>query len=81
MSTGATGGPAGLPERDVHYLKLLKTLKTASGGEGGGSELGVVRRIADWIDSTPVINFVCGHQAWLDDWGVKDLLREFPLEG
>jgi len=74
VSNEAPGSPAGLPERDVHYLKLLKTLKAASGGEGGGGELGVVRGIADWIDSVAVLNFVCGNAPWYDDWAVKEAL-------
>ena len=62
---------APLSERDVSYLKLLKTLKTASTG-GAGAELGVVRRIATWIDSVAVLDFICGHQPWFDDWEVKE---------
>lgn len=66
----------GLSERDVSYLKLLRTLK-AAGQEG--SELGVVRRIAAWIDSLPVLNFLCTCQRWLDDWEVKEALLHNDL--
>ncbi len=70
MATPPT--PPRLSERDVSYLKLLKTLKQAPSVTEGA--LGVVRRIADWIDSLAVLNFICSHQPWLDDWGVKEAL-------
>jgi hypothetical protein len=57
-------------ERDEAYLKLLATLKTT----GSGGELGVVRQIAAWIDSSPVLEVLGGHAAWFDDWQVKDAL-------
>ncbi|MDX1997020.1 MAG: hypothetical protein SF066_04815 [Thermoanaerobaculia bacterium] len=57
-------------ERDEGYLKLLATLKTT----GSGGELGVVRQIAAWIDSSPVLEVLGGHAAWFDDWQVKDAL-------
>jgi hypothetical protein len=61
-----------LSERDVSYLKLLKTLKQSPTLTEGA--LGVVRRIAAWIDSVAVLNFICTHQAWYDDWEVKEAL-------
>jgi len=61
-----------LSERDVSYLKLLKTLKQSPTVTEGA--LGVVRRIAAWIDSVAVLNFICTHQAWYDDWEVKEAL-------
>lgn len=64
--------PHGLTERDVSYLKLLKTLKqlpTVSEGT-----LGVVRRLAAWMDSVAVLEFIAGHQPWYDDWEVKESL-------
>ena len=70
--------PGRLPERDVHYLKLLKTLK-ASQDAGGGGQTGVVTRIADWIDSVPVLNFICANPGWCDDWGVKEALLHNDL--
>lgn len=70
-------GPSGLSERDISYLKLLKTLKTA--GASGGGELGVVRRIATWIDSVPVLNFIASHASWYDDWEVKEGLLHNDL--
>lgn len=57
-------------ERDEGYLKLLATLKTT----GAGGELGVVRQIAAWIDSSQVLEVLGSHAAWFDDWQVKDAL-------
>src|SRR5437870_3545557 len=68
MSTATP--PTGLSERDVSYLKLLKTLKQSQAVTEGA--LGVVRRIAEWIDSVPVLDFIASHQPWLDDWEVKE---------
>lgn len=70
--------PGRLPERDVHYLKLLKSLR-ASQDAGGGGPIGVVQRIADWIDSVPVLEFICANPAWCDDWGVKEALLHNDL--
>lgn len=64
--------PTSLSERDVSYLKLLKTLKQSP--EVTEGQLGVVRRIAAFLDSLAVLNFICTHQPWLDDWEVKEAL-------
>lgn len=70
MATPPT--PPRLTERDVSYLKLLKTLKQSPTVTEGA--LGVVRRIAAWYDGLPVLEMICLHQPWLDDWEVKEAL-------
>lgn len=55
-------------QREEGYLKLLASLATS----GTGAELGVVRRIAVWIDSPRVIEQIAGHESWFDDWAVKE---------
>jgi hypothetical protein len=59
-----------LTEREEVHAKLLNSLKAS----GTGGELGVVRRIATWIDSPRVIALIASHPAWFDDWGVKEAL-------
>ena len=55
-------------EREQVYLKLLRSLASA----GTGAELGVVRRIATWIDSARVIETIAAHESWFNDWGIKE---------
>jgi hypothetical protein len=78
MPTRQSPGPAArLSERDVSFLKLLKTLKAAGGTAGtAGADLGVVRRIAAWYDSAPVLAFLAAQPRWYGDWQVREgLLR------
>lgn len=56
------------PEREEVHLKLLASLKASA----AGGELGVVRRIATWIDSPRVLAEIASHPPWMDDWGVKE---------
>jgi len=56
------------PEREEIHLKLLASLKAA----GDGGELGVVRRLATWIDSPRVLATIAAHPPWFEDWGVKE---------
>jgi hypothetical protein len=56
------------PEREEIHLKLLASLKAA----GDGGELGVVRRLATWIDSPRVLAAIAAHPPWFEDWGVKE---------
>ncbi|MEM9291244.1 MAG: hypothetical protein AAGD01_06165 [Acidobacteriota bacterium] len=63
---------AGLPDMEISYLKLLKSLRAA--GQYGTSDLPVVRRIATWIDSEPVLHYICLNRRWYDDWEVKEAL-------
>ncbi|HLE84774.1 MAG TPA: hypothetical protein VJG13_10585, partial [Thermoanaerobaculia bacterium] len=56
------------PEREEIHLKLLASLKAA----GDGGELGVVRRLATWIDSPRVLAAIASHPPWFEDWGVKE---------
>lgn len=56
------------PQREEVHLKLLASLKAS----GGGGELGVVRRIATWIDSPRVLEAIASHPPWFEDWGVKE---------
>jgi hypothetical protein len=56
------------PEREETHLKLLASLKAA----GDGGELGVVRRLATWIDSPRVLAAIAAHPPWFEDWGVKE---------
>lgn len=55
-------------QREEVHLKLLASLKAS----GGGGELGVVRRIATWIDSPRVLEEIASHPPWFEDWGVKE---------
>ncbi|HUF78130.1 MAG TPA: hypothetical protein VMR44_04360 [Thermoanaerobaculia bacterium] len=57
-----------VPEREEIHLKLLASLKAA----GDGGELGVVRRLATWIDSPRVLAAIASHPPWFEDWGVKE---------
>jgi hypothetical protein len=59
---------AAAPEREETHLKLLASLKAA----GDGGELGVVRRLATWIDSPRVLAAIASHPPWFEDWGVKE---------
>lgn len=59
-----------LSEREEVHVKLLNSLKAS----GTGGELGVVRRIATWIDSPRVIGLIVSHGPWFDDWGIKEAL-------
>ena len=62
---GADTAPA---QREEVHLKLLASLKAS----GAGGELGVVRRIATWIDSPRVLEEIASHPPWFEDWGVKE---------
>lgn len=64
---GSRPDPAA-PEREEIHLKLLTSLKAA----GDGGELGVVRRLATWIDSPRVLAAIAAHPPWFEDWGVKE---------
>lgn len=55
-------------EREEVHLKLLRSLRAA----GGTGAVGVVRRLATWIDSPRVLEDIASHPAWLADWGVKE---------
>lgn len=55
-------------EREEVHLKLLRSLRAA----GGTGALGVVRRLATWIDSSRVLEEIAAHPPWLADWGVKE---------
>jgi len=57
-----------LSEREEVHIKLLNSLKAS----GTGGELGVVRRIATWIDSPRVLGLIASHSPWYDDWGVQE---------
>lgn len=57
-----------LTEREEVHIKLLNSLKSS----GTGGELGVVRRIATWIDSPRVIALIASHAPWFDDWGIRE---------
>lgn len=73
--TGEAAG--GTPDRDASYLTLLHTLRTSSASLPAGEEgpdLGVVRRIAAWIDSGRVVELICAHPRWYDDWETKESL-------
>lgn len=59
--------PAPVQREEVH-LKLLASLKAS----GAGGELGVVRRIATWIDSPRVLEEIASHPPWFEDWGIKE---------
>jgi hypothetical protein len=56
------------PQREEVHLKLLASLKAS----GAGGELGVVRRIATWIDSPRVLEEIASHPPWFEDWGIKE---------
>ncbi len=57
-----------LSEREAVHLKLLASLKAS----GTGGELGVVRRLATWIDSPRVLAAIASYSPWFDDWAVKE---------
>lgn len=57
-----------LNEREEVHIKLLNSLKAS----GTGGELGVVRRIATWIDSPRVLRLIASHTPWFDDWGIQE---------
>lgn len=60
-------GPTASEREEVH-LKLLASLRAS----GAGGELGVVRRLATWIDSPRVLAEIASHPAWFEDFGVKE---------
>ena len=66
------GREEGLSEVEVSYLKLLESLRAAA--QHGASDLGVVQRIAAWIEAESVLDFICLHQRWYDDWEIKEAL-------
>jgi hypothetical protein len=57
-----------VPDREEIHLKLLASLRAV----GDGGELGVVRRIATWIDSPRVLAEIAAHPPWFADFGVKE---------
>lgn len=57
-----------LSEREEIHIKLLQSLRSS----GTGGELGVVRRIATWIDSPRVLSLIASHPLWFDDWGIQE---------
>lgn len=59
---------AAVSDREEVHLKLLASLRAA----GDGGELGVVRRIATWIDSPRVLAEIAAHPPWFADFGVKE---------
>ncbi len=56
------------PGREEVHLKLLASLRASA----AGGEIGVVRRIATWIDSPRVIVEIASHPPWFEDFGVKE---------
>ncbi len=64
-------------EREESFLKLLNTLQVA--GKHGTSGLGVVGRIAAWIDSPKVLAVICRSSLWFGDWQIKEALLRNPL--
>ncbi len=70
----APSSPADFDAEDS-YLKLLRSLKA---GSRDGADLGVVRRIATWIDSPAVLGFVGEEPRWVADWGIKEALVRNP---
>jgi hypothetical protein len=60
--------PSGPPSREEVHLKLLTSLRASA----AGGELGVVRRIATWIDSPRVLVEIAAHPPWFEDFGVKE---------
>ena len=58
------------------YLKLLRGLMV--GAEGNPAQLGVVRRIAAWIQSQEVLRFIAAEPAWISDWEIKEALLRNP---
>ena len=62
------GEPFTPPGREEVHLKLLASLRASA----AGGELGVVRRIATWIDSPRVIAEIASHPPWFEDFGVKE---------
>jgi hypothetical protein len=68
--SGTPGSPGtqGPPGREEVHLKLLASLRASA----AGGELGVVRRLATWIDSPRVLAEIASHPPWFDDFGVKE---------
>lgn len=59
-------------EMEDSYLKLLRGL--LAGAEGNPAQLGIVRRIAAWIQSPEVLRFIAAEPEWIGDWEVKEAL-------
>jgi hypothetical protein len=68
--SGTPGSPGtqGPPGREEVHLKLLTSLRASA----AGGELGVVRRLATWIDSPRVLAEIASHPPWFEDFGVKE---------
>lgn len=64
---GTPGSPGPSGREEVH-LKLLASLRASA----AGGELGVVRRLATWIDSPRVLSEIAAHPPWFEDFGVKE---------
>lgn len=62
--------------QEESYLKLLKGLSQAS--EHGAETLGVVRRIATWIESAAVLQVIGAQRRWIVDWPIKEALVQNP---
>lgn len=70
LSAGAARARKGSApsEREEVHLQLLRSLRAS----GSGGALGVVRRLATWIDSPRVLEEIAAQPPWLADWGVKE---------
>ncbi len=68
-----------LSDREEIHLKLLTSLKAS----GTGGELGVVRRLATWIELPKVLAAIAAYPPWFDDWAVKEafIRNEHTPEG
>ncbi|HUF78385.1 MAG TPA: hypothetical protein VMR44_05665 [Thermoanaerobaculia bacterium] len=67
--TDSTSRPdPAVADREEIHLKLLGSLRSS----GDGGELGVVRRIATWIESPRVLAEIADHAPWFEDFGVKE---------
>jgi hypothetical protein len=67
--TDSTSRPdPAVTDREEIHLKLLASLRSS----GDGGELGVVRRIATWIESPRVLAEIADHPPWFEDFGVKE---------
>ncbi|MCB1036549.1 MAG: hypothetical protein KDD47_22175 [Acidobacteria bacterium] len=75
--TGQTAAVEWTPkEMEESYLKLLRGLK--AGAADNPAQLGVVRRIAAWIDSEEVLRFIAAEPGWFQNWELKEALLRNP---
>ncbi len=70
-------------EREESFLKLLKSLEMLTSlevaGERSSPPLGVVGRIAAWIDSPRVLQAICNNFDWFGNWQIKEALLRNPF--